>query len=92
MHSRGRPVFQLDSQIMDMSRHSSIDKVILVARESCGDPQHPLSIMGKGSIHSSMAFTELEHPVATESKVYLAALGRGCSSCRHCKHDRGPWV
>ncbi|KAH8787854.1 hypothetical protein F5883DRAFT_531005 [Diaporthe sp. PMI_573] len=72
LHSRGRPVFQLDSQLTAINHHLRIDRVVLIAREGCRDPGYPLSVIGKGLIHSGMAFTPLEQPIATEFKVHLA--------------------
>jgi hypothetical protein len=72
MHSQGRLVFQLDSQLTAVSRYLSIDRAILLAREGCSDQHRRLSIIGKGLIHSGMAFTALEEPEATEFRVHLA--------------------
>ena len=72
MHSRGRPVFQLDSQLTAINHHLRIDRVVLIARQGCRDPGLPLSVIGKGLVHSDMAFTPFEQPVATEFKVHLA--------------------
>lgn len=71
LHSRGRHVFQLDSQLMAVNHCLSIDRVILIARVLCDDPQDRLSIIGKGCIYSDLSFTELEHPVATGFRVHL---------------------
>lgn len=72
MHSRGRPVFQLDSQLTAIGRYLSIDRIVLIAREHCHDPKRPLSIIGKGLIDSDLTYLALARPVAAEFKVYLA--------------------
>lgn len=71
LHTRGRPLDRLNSDLTAMTRYLSIDKVILVARERCHDPRCRLSIVGKGLINSDMTFTVFEEPVAAEFKVYL---------------------
>lgn len=72
LHTRGRPINQVDSDFTAMTRYLSIDKVVLVARERCHDPECRLSVIGKGLINSGMTFTVFEHPVATEFEVHLA--------------------
>lgn len=71
MHSRGRPVFQMDSQLTAIGRYLGIDRIILIAREHSHDPKGPLSIVGKGLIDSDLTYLALAPPVAAEFKVYL---------------------
>lgn len=71
MHTQGRPIHGLDADLTTFNRHFKIDRIVLVARECCHDPAHPLSVIGKGLVDSNMEYMVFDHPVATEFKVYL---------------------
>lgn len=71
MHTRRRPIDQLNSDLTAFNRSLSIDRMVLVARERKNDPEYPLSVIGKGLIDSDMTYNVLEHPVAAEFKIHL---------------------
>lgn len=71
MHTGGRPVDRVDSFTLAFSRLLTIERIVLIARESGDNSEHPLSIIGKGLIYSDMAFLSIEHPIGTEFQVHM---------------------
>lgn len=71
MHTRGRPIHGLNADLTGFKLRFKMDRIILIARECCHDPAHPLSVIGKGLIHSNFRYPVLDHPVAAEFKVYF---------------------